>query len=66
MPTTAEIADFIATDFPQNNCIIEASGDKGATMRHIIDPQLTRWEHTPYRRQNRKHYYNEESLICPC
>ena len=36
MPTTAEIADFIATDFPQNNCIIEASGDKGATVRHII------------------------------
>jgi uncharacterized protein (TIGR00369 family) len=36
MPTTAEIADFIATDFPQNNCIIETSGDKGATVRHII------------------------------
>ena len=36
MTTTAEIADFIATDFPQNNCIIEASGDKGATVRHKI------------------------------
>jgi len=34
--TTAEIADFIATDFPQNNCIIEATGDKGATVRHKI------------------------------
>lgn len=36
MTTTAEIADFIATDFPQNNCIIEATGDKGATVRHKI------------------------------
>jgi acyl-coenzyme A thioesterase PaaI-like protein len=36
MTTTAEIADFIATDFPQNNCIIETTGNKGATVRHPI------------------------------
>lgn len=36
MTTTAEIAEFIAADFPQNNCIIEATGDKGATVRHKI------------------------------
>tara|TARA_R110001599_G_scaffold353795_2_gene597956 strand:+ start:104957 stop:105367 length:411 start_codon:yes stop_codon:yes gene_type:complete len=36
MTTTAEIAAFIATDFPQNNCIVEATGDKGATVRHHI------------------------------
>jgi hypothetical protein len=35
MTTTAEIADFIATDFPQNNCIIETTGNKGATVRPV-------------------------------
>ncbi len=36
MPTTAEIVKFMASDFPQNNSIIEATGDRGATVRHRI------------------------------
>lgn len=36
MTTTADIARFIATDFPQNNSIIEATGNRGATVRHNI------------------------------
>lgn len=36
MTTTAEIAAFIATDFPQNNCVVETTGNKGATVRHHI------------------------------
>jgi acyl-coenzyme A thioesterase PaaI-like protein len=34
--TTAEIAKFMATDFPQSNSIIEATGNRGATVRHRI------------------------------
>lgn len=36
MTTTAEIAKFMATDFPQSNSIIEATGNRGATVRHRI------------------------------
>lgn len=36
MTTTADIAKFIATDFPQNNCIIEATGDNSATVAHAL------------------------------
>jgi len=34
--TTAEIVKFMATDFPQSNSIIEATGNRGATVRHHI------------------------------
>jgi len=34
--TTAEIVTFMATDFPQSNSIIEATGNRGATVRHRI------------------------------
>lgn len=36
MTTTAEIAKFMATDFPQSNSIIEAIGKRCATVRHRI------------------------------
>ena len=36
MTTTAEIVKFMASDFPQSNSIIEATGDRGATVRHRI------------------------------
>jgi len=34
--TTAEIVKFMAADFPQSNSIIEATGNRGATVRHHI------------------------------
>lgn len=36
MTTTAEIVKFMATDFPQSNSIVEATGNRGATVRHHI------------------------------
>ena len=36
MTTTAEVVKFMASDFPQSNSIIEATGDRGATVRHRI------------------------------
>jgi acyl-coenzyme A thioesterase PaaI-like protein len=35
-PTQAEIVEFICTEFPQSKCIIEAVGNKSATVRHLI------------------------------
>jgi uncharacterized protein (TIGR00369 family) len=35
-PTQAEIVDFITTEFPQSKCIIDAVGNKSATIRHNI------------------------------
>ncbi len=34
--TQAEIVEFIKTEFPQSKCIIEAVGNKSATIRHNI------------------------------
>lgn len=36
MPTHAEIAKFLATEFPQTKCTVEAVGNKAATIRHEI------------------------------
>jgi acyl-coenzyme A thioesterase PaaI-like protein len=36
MTTTAEVVKFMASDFPQSNSIIEATGNRGATVRHRI------------------------------
>ena len=36
MTTTAEVVKFMASDFPQSNSIIEATGERGATVRHRI------------------------------
>ena len=35
-PTQAEIVEFIKTEFPQSKCIIDAVGNKSATIRHNI------------------------------
>jgi acyl-coenzyme A thioesterase PaaI-like protein len=36
MASKAEIVEFIAAQFPQSKCIIEAVGNKSATIRHNI------------------------------
>lgn len=36
MPTQAEIAQFLAAEFPQTKCSVEAVGNKAATIRHEI------------------------------
>jgi uncharacterized protein (TIGR00369 family) len=35
-PTLAEVVDFINTEFTQSKCIIDAVGNKSATIRHNI------------------------------
>ena len=36
MPTKTEIADFLRAAFPQNKCIVEAVGNRSATVIHPI------------------------------
>ena len=36
MPTQAEIAAFLAAEFPQNKCVVEAVGNASATIRHPV------------------------------
>lgn len=36
MPTKTEIAEFLAKEFPQTKCRVEAVGNRGATIRHDI------------------------------
>lgn len=36
MTTLSEIAEFLATSFPQNKCTVEAVGKGAATVRHHI------------------------------
>ncbi len=38
MPTQSELAAFLAQEFPQTQCTIEAVGDKSATIRHPVGP----------------------------
>jgi acyl-coenzyme A thioesterase PaaI-like protein len=38
MPTQAELTAFLAAEFPQNKCLIQAVGQKGATIRHPVGP----------------------------
>jgi uncharacterized protein (TIGR00369 family) len=35
-PTQTDIIEFIKTEFPQSKCIIDAVGNKSATIRHNI------------------------------
>ena len=37
MPTLADLQAFMAAEFPQNRCTIEAVGGRGATMRYTVD-----------------------------
>ena len=36
MPTKAEIAEFLAREFPQTKCTVEAVGNRRATVKHEI------------------------------
>lgn len=36
MATKTEIVEFLASEFPQNKCIVEAVGDASATVKHQI------------------------------
>ena len=36
MPTQAEITAFLAAEFPQNKCVVEAVGNASATIRHPV------------------------------
>ena len=36
MPSSAEIAAFLAREFPQTKCTVEAAGNRSATVRHEI------------------------------
>lgn len=36
MATQAEIVEFLAAEFPQTKCTVEAVGGRGATVRHPV------------------------------
>ena len=36
MPTKAELTEFLAAEFPQNKCVVEAVGNASATIRHPV------------------------------
>lgn len=36
MPTQSEIASFLAIEFPQSKCTVEAVGNMAATIRHEV------------------------------
>jgi uncharacterized protein (TIGR00369 family) len=42
MPTQAEIIQFLATEFPQTRCIVEAVGNAAARVKHPVGPQELR------------------------
>jgi uncharacterized protein (TIGR00369 family) len=42
MPTKAEIVDFLAREFPQNNCVVEEVSDRSATVSLPIGPAQLR------------------------
>lgn len=42
MPTHAELAEFMAAEFPQSRCTIDALGERCATVRHPVGPDELR------------------------
>jgi len=36
MPTKAELAKFLAAEFPQTKCTVEAVGERSATVKHEV------------------------------
>ena len=36
MPTKAEIIEFLAAEFPQSKCLVEAVGNASATVKHPV------------------------------
>jgi acyl-coenzyme A thioesterase PaaI-like protein len=42
MPTKADIVDFLAREFPQNQCVVEEVGERSATISHPVGPAQLR------------------------
>jgi acyl-coenzyme A thioesterase PaaI-like protein len=42
MPTKADIVEFLAREFPQNQCVVEEVGERSATVSHRIGPAQLR------------------------
>jgi len=42
MPSKAEISEFLAREFPQSKCTVEAVGNRGAAVKHSIGPSELR------------------------
>jgi acyl-coenzyme A thioesterase PaaI-like protein len=42
MPTKADIVDFLAREFPQSKCVVEAVGERSATISHPVGPAQLR------------------------
>lgn len=42
MPSKAEIVELLAREFPHDQCVVEAVGDRSATVSHAIGPAQLR------------------------
>jgi acyl-coenzyme A thioesterase PaaI-like protein len=42
MATKAEVAAFIATEFPQTKCVLREVGNRGSTVTHEVGPEELR------------------------
>jgi acyl-coenzyme A thioesterase PaaI-like protein len=42
MPTKTDIIDFLAREFPQNQCVVEEVGECSATVSHPVGPAQLR------------------------
>ena len=42
MPTKTDIIDFLAREFPQNQCVVEQVGECSATVSHPVGPAQLR------------------------
>jgi acyl-coenzyme A thioesterase PaaI-like protein len=42
MPTKADIVEFLAREFPQSQCVVEAAGECSATVSHPVGPAQLR------------------------
>jgi uncharacterized protein (TIGR00369 family) len=42
MPTKANIVEFLAREFPQNQCVVEEVGERTATVSHPVGPAQLR------------------------
>ncbi|SEA42002.1 PaaI family thioesterase [Variovorax sp. YR216] len=42
MPSTTDISDFLAAEFPQTKCRVDAVGGMSATVRHEVGPDELR------------------------
>ena len=38
MPSKAEIIEFLERDFPQSRCVVEAVGNRSATLKYPVGP----------------------------